>query len=72
MAVAALIFAVLQLPVVAILLGHWAGARTRRLDRGGQTMARIATALGYAELALAVLFWIFYFAVLAPVLTLPR
>lgn len=71
-AIAAFFCAILLLAIVAVALGHWATFRTERGELGGRGLAKAAIVLGYAELALAVLFWIFYFAVLAPLLTLPR
>ncbi|BDI23829.1 DUF4190 domain-containing protein [Herbiconiux sp. L3-i23] len=70
-AVLALIAGVLLLSVAALVLGYWANARIRRRDSGGARLARAAVILGWAGLAVSVVFWILYFAVLAPAVTLP-
>lgn len=71
LAVAALVLSLLGVHVVGIVLGHLAVARVRENGRRGRGLAIAALLIGYAGLALALAWWVFYFAVLAPVVTLP-
>lgn len=68
----ALVAGILLLSVVAIVLGYWAQRRIRRKGTRGTGIARLAIALGFAELAVTVVFWAVYFVALAPLVTLPR
>lgn len=65
-----MLLAVLLLGPLALITGIWARRRARRSGRVGR-LAAIAFAVGVAETALAVAFWIVYFAALAPILALP-
>lgn len=68
---AALVLSLVGLHLLGIVVAVLALARIRRTGGGGRGMAVAALVIGCAGLALAVAWWAFYFAVLAPVVTLP-
>jgi ferric-dicitrate binding protein FerR (iron transport regulator) len=71
LAVAAIVVAVAGLSLVAVVLGHLALHRIDRRGSGGRWVAVAALVLGYAGLVLFLAWWAVYFAVLAPIVTLP-
>lgn len=70
-AVAAFVLAILGVQLVAVVLGHLALARIRQGTRGGRGLAVAALGIGYAGLVLTLALAVLYFAVLAPLVTLP-
>ncbi len=71
LAIAAFVVSLLGVHLAGIVLGHLALARTASMGRRGRGLAIAALVIGYAGLALALAGWVVYFAVLAPVVTLP-
>jgi hypothetical protein len=71
LAVAALVVAIVGVPLVAVVLGHLALARIRDRGTGGRGMAIAALVLGYVGVVLTLALVVVYFAVLAPLITLP-
>ncbi|WP_307807024.1 DUF4190 domain-containing protein [Naasia sp. SYSU D00057] len=71
LAIAALVVAIAGLSLLAVVLGHLALGRIRARGTGGRRLAVAALALGYAGLVLFLAWWAVYFAVLAPIVTLP-
>ena len=70
--ITALVLALLQLSVPAALLAVVAIRGATRAGLRSARPARVALILACVEFALAVIFWIAYFAVLAPIVALPR
>ena len=70
-AVAALIAALGGLSLVAIVLGLLALGRIARHGSGGRGLAIAGLVLGWTGLAIFLAWWTLYFAVLAPIVTLP-
>ena len=71
LAVAALVVALAGLSLLAVVLGHLALGRIRERGTGGRRIAVAALALGYTGVVLFLAWWAVYFAVLAPIVTLP-
>lgn len=71
MAVTAFVLALIGVPVVGIVLGHLSLRRIRSRGIGGRGLARAALVLGYLGLVLGLAWWVLYFALLAPLVTLP-
>ena len=71
LAVAAFTVSLVGLHIVGVVLGHLALARIAETGRGGRGLATAALVIGYGGLVLSLAWWIVYFAVLAPVVTLP-
>ena len=71
LAIAALVVAIAGLSLLAVVLGHLALGRIRERGTGGRRLAVAALALGYAGAVLFLAWWSVYFAVLAPIVTLP-
>lgn len=67
-----LVALILLLPVIALALGYWSAGRISRGNVRGESLARWTVILGWIELIAVVAFWAVYFAVLAPIVALPR
>ena len=71
-AILGLVALLLLLPVIALGLGYWSQRRTGTGAQSGGSLARGTVLIGWVELFAVIAFWIVYFAVLAPVVALPR
>jgi hypothetical protein len=71
LATLAVVFAIVQLSIVAIVVAHICLRRLSRTEAEGRGLARVALVAGYVELVIFVAVLVVYFAVLAPIVTLP-